>query len=250
MDAFKESFVFDNFVVTKNNKTAYQSIRNLVDNLLNPKANQVNKPLVLSSDWGLGKTHLVYALANEIEYKNPWYKCKIIHIQQFGRQVAQAIQRNQLNSLIEELSSVDLLVLEHIQGMLTYKYSPLIFQMIYRKLLSLNKQIILTLNPQVEITSKPQDTCVETILEKIKLSANEVNFVTIHLLEKQELLQILLAKEVYYNFPLTSDIRNYIATLDIENVRVLEGCFRSIRAIHKLTKKKLTLENVKYWATE
>ena len=107
----RENFVFDNFVAGKSNQIARAAAIQVAQN---PKNNH-NSPLFIYGGVGLGKTHLMHAIGNQVRNLNPSTRIAYLHAERFVADMVAALQNNQINTFKKFYRSIEVLLIDDIQ---------------------------------------------------------------------------------------------------------------------------------------
>ena len=175
---------FDNFVVGEFNKEAHKAalyVARSNDKLFNP--------LFIYSNSGLGKTHLMHAIGNEIKSKNPGAKILYITANDFVEEYVKFVRgEKEQQTLKNYFKDVDVLLLDDVQFLADKVKTEEMFFYVYRDMINKGKQIVLTSDRQpnelkgledrlvtrfsqgltVKINEPDIDTCVEIVKEKVR----------------------------------------------------------------------------------
>lgn len=143
-----DTFTLDNFVVGDFNRDAYTAVCAVVD-----KIGKIYNPLFIYGGTGLGKTHLMMALGNQIVKKYPDKKVKYIESDLFARQVFNSLSKggNFIESLKDEYNTYDLFLIDDIQYLVNKEKTNEIFFSIFNNLVRNNKQIVITSDKSPEL---------------------------------------------------------------------------------------------------
>ncbi len=136
-----DTYTLDNFVVGDFNRDAYTAICAVIN-----KIGKIYNPLFIYGGTGLGKTHLIMALGNQIIKKFPDKKVKYIESDLFARQVFNSLSKggNYIESLKDEYNTYDLFLIDDIQYLVNKEKTNEIFFSIFNNLVKNNKQIVIT----------------------------------------------------------------------------------------------------------
>ncbi|MBL4607077.1 MAG: chromosomal replication initiator protein DnaA, partial [Pseudomonadales bacterium] len=133
------TFTFDNYVVGKSNQLAKAAATQISDN-----PGSVYNPLFIYGGVGLGKTHLMLAVGNQILQKNPNAKVVYLHSEKFVADMVKALQINAINEFKRFYRSVDALLIDDIQFFAGKERSQEEFFHTFNALLEGDHQMILT----------------------------------------------------------------------------------------------------------
>jgi chromosomal replication initiator protein len=230
--SINQKYCFDNFIVGKSSELAHAAARAVA-----LKPGQAYNPLFIYGGVGLGKTHLIHAIGNEILKQDRNKKILYVTCEQFTNDFISAISSGKAEKFARTYRSPDALLIDDIQFLTGKEGTQEAFFHTFNDLHQRDKQII--------ITSDRPPKAIATLEDRL-LSRFEWGMIAdISQPDLETRIAILEIKCVEKNFPLDRDIINYI-TLNIQNnVRELEGALNKIIAYYQLNKVSPTLENVK-----
>jgi len=225
-------YLFDNFIVGKGNELAHAAAKAVAG-----KPGQAYNPLFIYGGVGLGKTHLIHAIGNEILKNDPNKKILYVTCEQFTNDFISSISVGKGERFSKIYRTPDVLLIDDIQFLTGKEGTQEAFFHTFNDLHQREKQII--------ITSDRPPKAIATLEDRL-LSRFEWGMIAdISQPDLETRIAILEAKCEEKNFPLEREIINYI-TLNIQNnVRELEGALNKIIAYYQLNKIDPTLENVK-----
>lgn len=218
-------YTFDKFIVGANNKMAHAASISVAEK----PGGQMN-PLFLYSGPGLGKTHLMHAIANFILSNNP--KAKVIYAtsEAFMNEIIDALRnknRNQMVYFREKYRNVDVLLIDDIQFIIGRAETTLEeFFNTFNYLYESGKQIVLS-------SDKPPRE-FNNLEERLKSRFERGLITEITLPDYETRMAILREKSVSEGYNIDNEILQYIATNIKSNIRVLEGALTKIAAYSNL----------------
>lgn len=133
-----QKYLFSNFVVGQNNRLAEAAAQAVVDNL-----GKAYNPLFFYGNTGLGKTHLMQAIGNELLRKEPNKKVIYVSIEQFLNEMVEAIRTKRNEDFRNKYRAVDLLIIDDVQFVEAYPRTQEELFHTFNALYQANKQIIL-----------------------------------------------------------------------------------------------------------
>ncbi len=223
-------YVFENFVVGKNNELAYAACQAVVRNL-----GKAYNPLFIYGGVGLGKTHLLQAIGNEASK----FTDKILYTtsEKFTNNYIQAVQTGKGKDFKNLYRNVDLLLVDDVQFMGGKDGTQEEFFHTFNELQQGNKQIILTADrPPKSIPA----------IEKRLISRFESGMVAdVGKPDIETKLAILERKAIEKNFPLDNEVLLFIANHIQNNIRELEGALNRVIVHHQLKNIAPTIRSVK-----
>ena len=210
-------YTFENFVIGENNELARAACYAVSQN----PGTQYN-PLFIYGDVGLGKTHLLQSIGNEIVRNNPQKKIIYISSESFTSELVNSIKNQTIDKFKDKYQQIDLLIIDDIQFISGKEKTQDIFFHIFNSLYQLNKQIVMSSDrPPSEIQ----------ILEDRLRSRFEGGMITdIGNPDMETRMAILQTKLNEKNFFLDNSILKFVAENVKSNIRELEGALNKIVA--------------------
>ncbi|MDZ4385449.1 MAG: chromosomal replication initiator protein DnaA, partial [Candidatus Moranbacteria bacterium] len=132
-------YIFENFIVGSSNELARAACYAVSQNL-----GRIYNPLFIYGGVGLGKTHLLQSIGNEILKKNPSKKVKYITSERFTNELIDSIRTQKINEFKEHYQKIDLLIIDDVQFLSGKEKTQEEFFHIFNYLYQLNKQIVLS----------------------------------------------------------------------------------------------------------
>jgi len=229
-------FTFDSFVVGKPNELAHAAARRVA------KGGPVTfNPLFLYGGVGLGKTHLMHAIAWEIKERDPKTKILYLSAEQFMYRFVQALRFKDTMSFKELFRSVDVLMVDDVQFIAGKNSTQDEFFHTFNALIDQNKQIIISAD------RAPGE--IDGLEDRIKSRLQWGLVVDLHPTDYELRLGILQSKAEtqfaqYPEVRLTDGVLEFIAHRISNNVRVLEGALTRLFAFASLVGREVTLDVV------
>ena len=228
---FNPQFSFDNFVVGPSNRFAHGAAI-AVSNI----PGQVYNPLFIYGPAGVGKTHLLYAIANGIRKQNKDANIVYIKGDQFTNELIAAIQSGKNIEFRSKYREADLFLIDDIQFIAGKESTQEEFFHTFNKLYEEHKQIVMTSD------RKPSDML--TLEDRLKTRFEWGLLADIQPPDYETRMAIIKKKATSLGLELPDDVCNYIAVNVTNNVRQLEGTVKKILAYRDLNGMELTLDNV------
>lgn len=226
--SFEENFTFDNFIVGSSNKFAYAASQAVATK----PAVQYN-PLFIYGGSGLGKTHLLYAICNEIRKNNPSAKILYTKAETMTNEIIEAMKNGTNVEFRSKYRQVDVLLVDDIQFLSGKERTQEEFFHTFDFLHSNNKQIILTSDrPPKEIA---------TLEDRLRNRFEMGLMADIQPPDLETRIAIIRRKAESLDIPISDDIAEYIAGQLKSNVRQLEGVVKNMRAQYMLKGEKLSV---------
>tara|TARA_B110000444_G_C18795647_1_gene574700 strand:- start:208 stop:1521 length:1314 start_codon:yes stop_codon:yes gene_type:complete len=229
---FSSDFTFDNFVTGKSNELARAAALQVSSN---PGKNY--NPFFIYGGVGLGKTHLMNAIGNNILTHNKDAKILYLHSEKFVADMVRALQHNKIDSFKEYYRSADALLIDDIQFFAGKERSQEEFFHTFNALLEGNCQIVLTCDRY------PKE--VNGLDERLKSRFGWGLTQSIEPPELETRVAILKKKAAHIGTDLDTEVAFFIAKCIQSNVRELEGALRRVIANSQFTGKEITLSFAK-----
>lgn len=214
-------FTFDTFVVGDSNKLAYAAARAVAD----APAEHYN-PLFIYGDSGLGKTHLIYAIAHEIRTKTPNAKIVYIKGDDFTNELVEAIRTGKNVEFRSKYRDADLLLMDDVQFIAGRKQTQEEFFHTFNTLYESGKQIVLTSDRPPHEMTQLEDRLMTRFEWGLLVDVSPPDFET--------RMAIVKNKAATMGLELPDKIASYIAENVTANVRQLEGTVNKIKAYKDL----------------
>lgn len=223
---------FDNFVEGKSNQLAKAASLQVAEN---PAV--AYNPLFLYGGVGLGKTHLLHAIGNQIMRNNPQAKVLYLHSERFVADMVKALQTNAMNDFKRYYRTVDALLIDDIQFFAGKDRSQEEFFHTFNALLESQLQVILTCDRY------PKE--INGVEERLKSRFGWGLTVAVEPPELETRVAILMSKAELAHLNLPYEVAFFVAKRIRSNVRELEGALKRIIANAHFTGKPITLDFVK-----
>ncbi len=214
-------YTFETFVVGSFNELAHAAAVAVSKN-----PGSVYNPLFIYGGVGLGKTHLLEAIGNEIVRDFPKKRVKYIPTEKFVSQVVSAIRNRQIEKLKSKYQAVDVLIVDDIQFITGKEKTQEEFFYIFNSLYEKNKQIILS--------SDRQPRAIPTLTKRLESRFEGGMIADISLPDVETRMAILKEKCQERMFEPSEEILNYIASNIQKNIRELEGALNILIAYQKV----------------
>lgn len=229
---FNPDYTFENFIVGSSNKLAHAGARVVAEN----PGTKYN-PLFFYGNSGIGKTHLMYAIANEVLEKDPSMRVICVKGEEFMNQLIESIRIKKNSEFREKYRKADMLLIDDIQFIAGKESTQLEFFHTFDALYEDHKQIIIT-------SDKPPHEMV-TLEERIRSRFESGLVVDIQPPDFELRLAILQNKANQNNLVIPTDVLTYLAEKLQSNIRQIEGVMKKLGANHFLSGMPITIEMVR-----
>ena len=228
---FNPQFTFENFVVGPSNRFAHSA-----SIAVSKTPGQVYNPLFIYGPPGVGKTHLLYAIANGIRKNNSNANIVYIKGDQFTNELIAAIQSGKNIEFRSKYREADLFLIDDIQFIAGKDSTQEEFFHTFNKLYEEHKQIVMTSD------RKPSEML--TLEDRLKTRFEWGLIMDIQPPDYETRMAIIKNKAISLGLELSDEVCNYIAINVTSNVRQIEGTVKKILAYRDLNDMPLDLPNI------
>ena len=228
---FNPQFTFDSFIVGPSNRMAHSASIAVAHT-----PGDAYNPLFLYGPPGVGKTHLLYAIANDIRKTNPDANVVYIKGDQFTIELVNAIQTKKNIEFRNKYREADLLLIDDIQFISGKEGTQEEFFHTFNALYENHKQIVMTSD------RRPSD--MSMLEERLRTRFEWGLIMDIQPPDYETRMAIIRTKAMSLGFMLSNDVCQYIAENVTSNVRQLEGTVKKIKAYHDLDNMPLDMEHI------
>jgi chromosomal replication initiator protein len=227
-------FTFDSFVVGKPNELAHAAARRVAE------GGPVSfNPLFLYGGVGLGKTHLMHAIAHELQARQPHLRVLYLSAEQFMYRFVQALRERQVMDFKELFRSVDVLMVDDVQFIAGKDSTQEEFFHTFNALVDQNKQIVISAD------RAPGE--IKDMEDRIKSRLQCGLVVDLHPTDYELRLGILQQKVEFYRsqykgLVIANGVLEFLAHRITTNVRVLEGALTRLFAFASLVGREINLD--------
>ena len=225
-----ERFTFEDFVVGKPNELAYAAARRVAEARVVPF-----NPLFLYGPVGLGKTHLMHAIAWEIKARNPDRRIIYLSAEKFMYQFVRALRTKDTMAFKEQFRTVDVLMIDDVQFIGGREATQEEFFHTFNALVDQNRQVVISAD------KSPSD--LEGVEERMRSRLGWGLVADIHPTTYELRLGILQSKAEQSKTEVPSKVLEFLAHKITSNVRELEGALNRIVAHTTLVGRPITLES-------
>jgi chromosomal replication initiator protein len=231
-NTLNQSHTFANFVEGKSNQLAKAASIQVAQNV-----GRAYNPLFIYGGVGLGKTHLMHAIGNEILRHNPSANIVYLHSERFVSDMVKALQHNAINAFKEYYRSVDALLIDDIQFFAGKEQSQEEFFHTFNTLLENKHQVVLTCDRY------PKE--IKGLQERLKSRFGWGLPVAIEPPDLETRVAILMSKAQANGVELSPEVAFFIGKRIRSNIRELEGALRRVMANAHFTGRPINLEFAK-----
>ena len=224
-------YTFDTFVVGSNNKFAHAASLAVAET-----PGKVYNPLFLHGGVGLGKTHLMHAIANYILKENPSMKVLYVTSEYFTNELIETLRIGDPSGMTrfrEKYRNIDVLLIDDVQFIIGKESTQEEFFHTFNALHNANKQIIISSD------RPPKD--IETLEERLRTRFECGLIADVSSPDFETRMAILRKKEELEGYRIDDNIITYIATNIKSNIRELEGAFNRLIALSTLEKRPIDM---------
>lgn len=230
--SINRSYSFDTFIVGPSNSLAYAASYAVAEN-----PGSMYNPLFIYGESGLGKTHLLHAIGNEIQKRNP--KLKIVYqtTDRFVSEFIYAIRFDQMHKFQEKYRDIDVLLIDDVQFISNKEQTQEAFFHIFNALYEGHKQIV--------FSSDTYPHNIQGIAERLRSRLSWGLVTDIYAPPLETKIAILKKKADMHEERLDDDVAHFIASHTFSNIRELEGALVRVMAFASLTKQSIDIHLAK-----
>lgn len=226
------NYTFDTFVVGTNNNLAHAASLAVAET-----PGQVYNPLFIYGGVGLGKTHLMQAIAHFIITNDPTRKVLYVTSETFTNELIDSVKNQKNSEFRKKYRNIDVLLIDDIQFIIGKESTQEEFFHTFNALYQDSKQIV--------ISSDRPPKEMETLTERLR-TRFEMGLPVDIQIPTYETKRAILKKKVElggYNIP--DDVQDYVATHIKSSIRELEGALKQIYNFSRLRKRQINFELTK-----
>jgi chromosomal replication initiator protein len=217
MPHYRKQYTFDRFVVGKSNDMAYGAARNVAD-----KPGGIYNPLFIYGSSGLGKTHLLFAIANQLRAQRPDLKVLDFTGEMFTNELATAIRQGTTPNFRDKYRTVDVILCDDIQVIAGKDFSQEEFFHTFNALREASGQIVVTSD------RPPKD--MSLLEDRLRTRFDAGLLVDIQPPDFETRMAIVKSTGAHMGLRLGDDVVVFIAESMTHNVRQLEGSMKKLSA--------------------
>jgi chromosomal replication initiator protein len=225
-------FSFDSFVTGKANQLARAAAIQVAEN---PGISY--NPLFIYGGVGLGKTHLVQAIGNQVADRRPQARIRYIHAEQYVTDVVRAYQQKSFDEFKRYYHSLDLLLIDDIQFFSNKGRTQEEFFYAFNALVEAHKQIVITCDTYPKEIAGMEERLISRFGWGLTVAIEppELEMRVAIVLKKAEAEAVAVSEEIAF----------FIAKHIRSNVRELEGALKKVLAFARFSGRELSLELAK-----
>lgn len=224
-------YTFENFVIGGSNELARAACYAVSQNL-----GRIYNPLFIYGGVGLGKTHLLQSIGNEVLQNNSTLKVKYITSERFTNELIDSIKNQKINDFKGHYQTIDLLIIDDVQFLAGKEKTQEEFFHIFNFLYQLNKQIVLS--------SDRAPKAIPTLEERLRSRFEGGMIADVSKADFETRIAILRKKAAEDGLDVGDSALEFIASNITHNIRELEGALNRVAVSAQLTGHAITLEFV------
>ncbi len=227
-------FTFDSFVVGKPNELAHAAARRVAEG-----GPATFNPLFLYGGVGLGKTHLMHAIAWQLKSRQPGLRVVYLSAEQFMYRFVQALREKEMMGFKQLFRSVDVLMVDDVQFIAGKDATQEEFFHTFNALVDQNKQIVISADRAPTEIPGIEDRIVSRMQSGLIVDLHPTNYeLRLGILQQK----IELYAEEFKDLQIADGVLEFLAHRISSNVRVLEGALMRLFAFGGLVGREITLE--------
>lgn len=227
-------FTFDSFVVGSSNEFSYHAAKAVADN-----PGDAYNPLFIHGGTGLGKTHLLMAIANQIKLYKPSLRVLYATCEQFVNQMVESLSKGKLSpqDFRNKFRNVDVLLIDDVQFLSKKQSTQVEFFHTFNELVMQNKQVVLS-------SDRPPEE-IEFLEERLKTRFSGGLLADVQIPDIETRIAILRKKSEEQKCLVDIKVLSYIAETSEADIRTLIGKLTKVIFASKLHERPITIELVK-----
>ncbi len=231
-DNLNPRYTFDTFIVGQFNELAYASAQGVVKRLQN-----AYNPLFIYGASGLGKTHLIQAIGNEIKKLYSEKKVLYTSLEKFMNEYVSSVQNNRQQAFQDKYCKFDVLIMDDIQFISGKEGTQNALFHIFNVLYEQNKNII--------FSSDKHPNHIIGLEDRLKTRFNAGMTIDIQEPDLESRMAIIQEKALAQQFPLEPEVLSYIASVVTGSIREIEGVLNLIAMQSDMKQKAISLTEIK-----
>ncbi len=231
-DNLNPRYTFDSFIVGPFNELAYAAAQAVVKN-----PQHAYNPLFFYSSSGLGKTHLIQSIGNEMKRVFPDKHILYVTAEKFTNDYISAVQNNRANTFREKYRKFDVLIIDDIQFISGKEQTQNELFHLFNTLYEQNKNIV--------FSSDKHPNHIIGLEDRLKTRFNAGMTIDIQEPDFESRLAIIKEKVAHLTYPIDEEVLTYIASSVTGSIRELEGVLNVITMHAEVKKRPVALSEVK-----
>ncbi|WHQ46781.1 MAG: chromosomal replication initiator protein DnaA [Candidatus Midichloria sp.] len=235
--SFDNRFSFENFTVGSSNKMAFSAAQNMAGFNHNWHSSAINcNTLFIHGAVGMGKTHLLYAIANRISKNYPGKSICYLSAEKFMHRYMMAVRKNELINFKENLRSLDILLFDDLQFICDKSSTQKEFANTVNALIESNKKMVIACDRSpynLDLDPRTKSRVASGVVAEIQAADFDLRLNILK--QKSDLMQITIKDEIL----------SYLATSISSNIRELEGSLNKLVTYCSLNEMPITLGTCK-----
>ena len=225
-------YTFDTFIEGRSNEFALACSKSVAKNCGTKAISEYN-PLFIYGPSGMGKTHLITAIANEVRKNHPSFNVVYITSEVFGNDLISSLNNNLISDFHEKYRNADILLIDDIQFFAHKERMQEEFFHTFYKLYQEGKQIVIT-------SDKPPKELV-TLEERLRTRFEGGLIADISAPDYETRLAIINRKSELLDLKMPSEVAEFMANRLKSNIRQLEGAVLKLKALNHLAGSPITI---------
>jgi chromosomal replication initiator protein len=221
------AYTFNTFITGESNRLAYAAALEVAE-----EPGRTYNPLFIYGDTGVGKTHLLHAVAHALKASGP--RILYVNAEQFTNQFIVALKNQKTEDFHHKFRSADVLLVDDIQFLSGKAQTQECFFHIFNELYDNNCQIV--------VTSDRSPKAMSSVTKRLRSRFEWGLIVDIQAPDLETRLTILRTKARRLNMSISSEVLRFLATQLQHNVRELEGALNRVVTYAKLSGTKLDIQ--------
>jgi chromosomal replication initiator protein len=231
-DSLNPRYTFKTFIVGSFNELAFAAAQAIIN-----KPGVSYNPFFVYGPSGLGKTHLIQAIGNEIKEKYPHKTIKYISLEKFAIDYVNALRNNKPNEFKQKYRKYDVLIMDDIQFISNKEKTQEELFHLFNNLYETNKQII--------FSSDKHPNYIPGLEDRLKTRFSSGMIVDVTEPDFESRVAIIRSKASEAGIEISDEISEYIASSISNSVREIEGSLNTIICQIQLKNREISLQEVK-----
>ncbi len=232
-NALNDAFTLENYIVGVNNRVVHAAAMSVVEN-----PGMIYNPLFIYGTTGVGKTHLLHAIGNEIQKRNPNFRVLYSSTEEFVNDLITHIrQRKEMKNFRDKYRQCDVLLIDDVQFLAKKDSSQEEFYHTFNALYQVNKQIVIASDREPSQITQLADRLVSRFRGGLMVQVSPPDYET--------RLAIIETKSLEQKLNLSPNLIEYIAQQPTENIREIHGMILKLKSFAISHNQVLNLATVR-----